>query len=202
MNNPGFAGGGGGAPHLGAPPPQQQQQQQQQQGAQPGALPPQPGALPPHLQQQQQIHHPPLPPSVRSTLVLCGVPDVGLFDGKTPKQRMAADIFFDNFLAVLDTTRDHITDALKAYAALTVTNGRIILQPGVHAKIIAMTQWVRDEFNMARFPIYTPFYPPHVAALSARHQTFLRYRSNAEMNAKSSKSPRTSRPTTIGTLGS
>ena len=78
---------------------------------------------------------------------------------------MAADIFFDDFLAVLDTTRENITDALKAYATLTVANGRIILQPGVHAKIIAMTQWVRDEFNMSRFPIYTPFYPPSVAAL-------------------------------------
>ena len=50
-----------------------------------------------------------------------------------------------------------------------------------------MTQWVRNVINMSRFPIYTPFHPPHVAALSAQHQTFLRYRSNAEMNAKSSK---------------
>lgn len=40
------------------------------------------------------IPNPPPAPSVRSTLVLCGVPDVGLFDGKTPAQRMASDIFF------------------------------------------------------------------------------------------------------------
>jgi hypothetical protein len=133
------------------------------------------------------ILHPPPAPSVRSTLVLCGVPDVGLFDGQTPAERMANDIFFEDFLAVLDTNREHITDMIKAYASLTVTNGRIILQPGVSAKIIAMTQWVRDEFNMSRYPITTPFHPPDVAPLTAKLQTFLRFKTNAEMNSKSSK---------------
>jgi Reverse transcriptase (RNA-dependent DNA polymerase) len=174
MNLAGHAGGG--AYNPGAPPQQQQQ----------GAPPPQQQGAPPQ-QQQQHLPHLPLPPSVRSTLVLCGVPDVGIFDGKTPAQRLASDIFFDDFLAVIDTTRDNITDALKAYASLTVANGRIILQPGVNAKIFAMIQWVRDEVNMSRYPIHTPFYPPFVAVLTARHQTFLRFRSNAEMNAKSSK---------------
>ena len=143
-----------------------------------GSCAQQPGVLPQQQQQQQQqpIPHPPLPPSVRSTLVLCGVPDIGLFDGKTPAQRMATDIFFDDFL-------DHINDALKAYAALTVTNRRIILQPGVNAKIIAMNQWVPDKVNMSCFPIFTHFHPPLVAALTPWHQTFLRYWSNTKMNA-------------------
>ena len=161
MNIAGHAGGGANNP--GVPP----QQQQQQQGARPpqqqGAPQPQQGA-PPQQQQQQHLPHLPLPPSVRSTLVLCGVPDVGLFDGKTPAQRLASDIFFDDFLAVIDTTRDNVTDALKAYASLTVTNGRIILQPGVNAKIFAMIPWVRDEVNMSRYPIYTPF--THLLSLS------------------------------------
>ena len=174
MNIPGFAGVPGipgnpaGAPHITA-------------GVQHNPNPPGVPQGVPH------IPNPPPAPSVRSTLVLCGVPDVGLFDGKTPTQRMASDIFFDNFLAVIDTTRDHITDALKTYAALTVTNGRIILQPGVNARIIAIIQWVHDEVNMSRYPIYTPFHPPYVAVLTARHQAFLRFRTNMEMNAKSSK---------------
>ena len=116
VTNPGFVGGGAQPPH-GAPPLPPQQQQPQGGAQQPGALLQpfqQPGALLPQLQQQQPIPHPPLPPSVRITLVLCGVPDVGLFDGKTPAQRMAADIFFDDFLAVLDTTHNQINDALKA----------------------------------------------------------------------------------------
>ena len=100
-------------------------------------------------------------PSVRSTLILCGVADVGLLDGKTPAEFMASDIFFDNFLAVIDTTRDHVTDMLTAYTALTVTNGYIILQPGVNAKIIAMIQRVHDEINMSPYPINTPFHCPN-----------------------------------------
>lgn len=97
--------------------------------------------------------------------------------------------FFDDFLAVVDTTQDHVTEMLRAYSSLTVANGRIILQPGVNSKILAMIQWVRDEINMSRYPILTPFdaAPYNIAALTAKHQTFLRFRSNAEMNAKSSK---------------
>ena len=117
-----------------------------------------------------------LPQSVVLSSFVERVPDIVLFDGKTPAQRMATDIFFDDFL-------DHINDALKAYAALTVTNRRIILQPGVNAKIIAMNQWVPDKVNMSCFPIFTHFHPPHVAALTAWHQTFLRYWSNTKMNA-------------------
>jgi hypothetical protein len=100
---------------------------------------------------------------------------------------MATDIFFDNFLAVIDATGNQITDELKAYTALTITNGRIIFQPGVNAKIIPMIQWVRNKVNMSRYPMYTPFHPPHVCVLTAQHQTFLSFRRNSEMNAKLSK---------------
>ena len=85
---------------------------------------------------------PPLTPFVQNTLVLCGVPDIGLFEEQTPAQCMASDIFFDNFLSVVNTTREHVMDMLKAFASLTVTNSQIILQPGETAKTIAMIQWV------------------------------------------------------------
>ena len=63
--------------------------------------------------------------TVRASIALCGVNDVQLWNGRTKAQRMASDIFGDDFETGKDLDYDDILDDFKSYSALTVANGQI-----------------------------------------------------------------------------
>ena len=83
-----------------------------------------------------------LPPvfTVVDAMVLSGVNDTDDFHGRSPAQRIAADIFEDDFTTSMDKTYKDFDDDLKFFSILTVAQGQIRLLPGVKKRIKAFIQ--------------------------------------------------------------
>ena len=58
-----------------------------------------------------------------------GITDRTLFNGATKAQRIATELFDDDFTSCLDKTFSEIDEDLKSWSALTVNNGQIRLTP-------------------------------------------------------------------------
>ena len=68
--------------------------------------------------------------TVVEAMVACGVDNDGLFMDETQAQRIASDIFGDQFTSCLDITFKELEDHFKTYSDLTVTQGQIRVRPG------------------------------------------------------------------------
>ena len=84
--------------------------------------------------------------TVREAMRECGVNDNDNFDGKTPAQRLAEDIFSDDFATCMDKTHKELDSDFKTYSDLTQNQGQIRITPGVKKNIKAFVQWSRDEY--------------------------------------------------------
>ena len=62
--------------------------------------------------------------TVRDALRECGVNDYDNFDGRTPSQRLAEDIFSDDFATCMDKTHKELDSDFKTYSDLPRTRGR------------------------------------------------------------------------------
>ena len=79
--------------------------------------------------------------TVLDALVLCGVPHpTPTWNGLSPAQRVATDIFHDDFSTCRDKEHDELDEAFKGYATLSVAQGQIRLGPGPKEKIKAFVQ--------------------------------------------------------------
>ena len=80
-----------------------------------------------------------LPPvfDVAQAMIQYGVPNAPDFNGQTPAERVASQIFIDSFDTTLNTTAEEVSDAMTAFTKLSVANGRIPLQPGVKRRVLA-----------------------------------------------------------------
>jgi hypothetical protein len=83
-------------------------------------------------------------------MVVCGVNDEALFDGDTAAQRIATDLFGDDFVTCMDKSFTELDSEFKTYSDLTQNHltqnqGQIRLLPGTKRMIKAFIQWVRDE---------------------------------------------------------
>jgi len=87
-----------------------------------------------------------LPPvfTVFDTMVLSGANDADNFQGRSSAQRIATDIFVNDFNTSMDKTYKDLDDDLKMFSSLTTMQGQIRLLPGVKKRIKAFIQWVRD----------------------------------------------------------
>ena len=87
---------------------------------------------------------PPPPPAftVFDAMVQCGVDNVNLFNGDTAAERMAADIFGDNFSSCMDKTVEELHHDFKSYSELTQAQGQIRLTPGTKRYMKSFIQWV------------------------------------------------------------
>ena len=87
----------------------------------------------------------------------CGVNDTDNFDGKTPAQRLADDIFSNVFAMCMDKEHKELDSDFKAYSDLTQNQGQIRITPGVKKIIKAFVQWARDEDCLVRNPQFGNF---------------------------------------------
>jgi hypothetical protein len=67
-----------------------------------------------------------------------------LFQDKTQAQRLATDIFGNQFTACLDVTFKELDGHFKTYTDLTAAQGQIQSRPGVRKNMKAFVQWTRD----------------------------------------------------------
>ena len=68
---------------------------------------------------------PPLPPvfTVHSAIVAAGVDATDNFDGQSSAERLAEDLFDDEFLVCMDKTHKDLEDDFKPYSTLTQLQG-------------------------------------------------------------------------------
>lgn len=113
--------------------------------------------------------------TVRDAMVLCGLNDTDQFNGMTPAQRFAADIFGDSFAMCLDKTVEEVNNDIKQYATLTQNQGQIRITPGNRQNIQAFIQWSRDMVRTGREPSLTPFPVQSVADLIRHYKSHKAY---------------------------
>ena len=92
------------------------------------------------------------PYTVANAIFLCGVNDATLFNGLTKAERIAADLFDDDYNACMDKTINELKEDLKAYSSLTQANGQIRLGPGEVRNIKAFIQWTKDKVRTGNNP--------------------------------------------------
>jgi hypothetical protein len=113
--------------------------------------------------------------TVHDAMIACGVNDANVYDGMTPAERLAFDVFIDEFETCMDKTFDELDSDFKSYSELTVAQGQIRLLPGTKRNVKAFIQWVRDERRLGRDPSNTPFPVAQAAALLRRYKTHYQY---------------------------
>ena len=113
--------------------------------------------------------------TVRDAMVICGLNDTDQFNGMTPAQRFAADIFSNSFVMCLDKTVEEVNNDIKQYATLTQSQGQIRITPGNRQNIQAFIQWSRDMVRTGREPSLIPFPVQSVADLIRKYQSHKAY---------------------------
>jgi hypothetical protein len=78
-----------------------------------------------------------IPPTftVHDAMVACGVNDVAFSDGDMPAERIAANLFGDDFTTCMDKGFVEIDYEFKTYSDLTADQGQIRLLPGTKQNI-------------------------------------------------------------------
>ena len=111
------------------------------------------------------------PHNVRSALALCGVSDVVGWNNQTDAQRIASDLFDDDFRSCMDKTFSSLDEDWKTYSNVTIANGQIRLLPGVKKNIRAFVQWSRDKIRLGENPADDPFPVNEASTILRRYHT-------------------------------
>ena len=125
--------------------------------------------------------------TVREAMKECGVNDTDLFDEKNQTERLAADLFGDDFQTCMDKTHAELDSDFKTYSDLTQVQGQSRVTPGVKKNIKAFLQLVRDEYRLGRNPEFGSFNSKDTQVLMRRyntHKQFIDKSSNISEAAK------------------
>ena len=112
--------------------------------------------------------------TVRDAITACGVNNVTQFGGRTQAQRIASEVFDDDFESCRFKSNEELKEDLKSYAGLTVAQGRIHTHPGVRRNIRAFIQWAKDRYRRSEDPTVTPFPVAQAAMLIKREQAHIK----------------------------
>ena len=112
-----------------------------------------------------------IPHTVRSALALCGVSNVIGWNNQTDAQRIASDLFDDDFHTFMDKTFSALDKDWKTYSSVTQANGQVRLLPGVKKNIRALIQWSRDRIRLGQDPASIPFPVNEASSILRRYHT-------------------------------
>ncbi|KAI2502013.1 Reverse transcriptase (RNA-dependent DNA polymerase) [Fragilaria crotonensis] len=125
--------------------------------------------------------------TVVDAMVTCGVDHDGVFMDETQAQRLASDIFGDQFTSCLDITFKELDEHFKTYSDLTVAQGQIRIRPGIRKNIKAFVQWTRDELRLGRDPTESPFPIELVGDLIRRYRTHEKFLNDSKTLSEAAK---------------
>ena len=131
----------------------------------------------------------PLPPAftVLDAMIASGIDNTNLFDGMTPAERIATDIFGNNFQTCLNKTYEELDADFKSFSELTQAQGQIRLLPGVKRNVRAFIQWVCDQTRLGLNPVNSPFPVVRAAALIRRQKTHSMFIQGSKTLSEASK---------------
>ena len=102
-------------------------------------------------------------------IVACGVDNATRFNGDTAVERIATEIFDNDFMSCIDKDVSELEDDFKTYFGLTVNQGQIRLHSGTKRHIKAFIQWTKDQHRTGLKPPLTEFSIAETANLIRRH---------------------------------
>jgi hypothetical protein len=120
-------------------------------------------------------------------IVACGVDNVVQFQGATKAQRIATDIFNDDFTTCMDKSHSDLENDLKSYTNLPTNQGKIVLGPGPKRNIKALIQWGRDQIRNGKDPSLLPFPVAEAAQLIRRYNTHTTFVTKSKTLAETAK---------------
>ena len=131
---------------------------------------------------------PPIPEyTVLDGMVECGVDNTVNFNTQTPAERIAEELFDDDFTSCMDKTSEELRSDFKTYSDLIVAQGQIRLTPGVKRNIQAYIQFVRDEIRMGRDPKSVQFDIGETGTLLRRFNTHNKYIAKSKTLSEAAK---------------
>ena len=118
--------------------------------------------------------------TVREAIAACDVDDITQWNGNTSAERIATDIFDDDFHSCMDITIQDIENDYKTYASLTAAQGQIRLRPNMKKQIKALVQWSRDMIRTGQDPTLERFPVENTARLIRRYKDHESYVKRSE----------------------
>ena len=103
--------------------------------------------------------------TVAQAMVACGEDTNVIFNGANKAQRLASDVFDDDFSTCIDKSVEDLDSNLNDYSALTVNQGQICLNPPTKRNICAFMQLCKDCFRLSIDPT-TMTFPSKCQALT------------------------------------
>ena len=85
--------------------------------------------------------------TVEDCMELCGLPLISVFDGETPTEPVAEQIFLNSFETCLSIIIDDVKDAISTFTKLAIAADRIPFQPEIKRRIMAFVQWSRSQLR-------------------------------------------------------
>ena len=123
---------------------------------------------------------PPPPNHVLDAVRACGVPDVPAFMGQGPAQRVASEIFEDDFTTCKNLTKEELNENFKSYSNLTIAGGRIVLNPLVKKRLHALLQWAIGLYRVGQDPNDQPFPVIHANAILEKSKELKKFKDKAK----------------------
>ena len=134
---------------------------------------------------------PPQPPfSVTDAMIACGVDNATRSNGSTKAERIALDIFNDDFTTCIDKTIKELESDFSDYSVLSVNQGQIRLGPSTKRNIKAFLKWCKDRFRLNEDPTNIQFPVGDATQILQRystHQAFIKKSKSIMETAKPSQ---------------
>ena len=112
---------------------------------------------------------------------------MNLFNGQTPAQRVATEIFGDQFETMIDMTETSLTTGLTSFSTMPAAGGQLRMSPGVASGLNALINWTSHVICLGIDPT-TVVFP---IAISANWLCIGKMRElivkQAKLNAKATK---------------
>ena len=128
--------------------------------------------------------------TIFDAMVACGVDNAIRFNGDTAAERIATEIFDNDFMSCLDKDVSELEDDFKTYSGLTVNQGQIRLHPGTKRHIKAFIQWTKDQYRTGLDPSLTEFPIAETANLIRRHKSHLAFCEKSKRVSDTAKPPK------------
>lgn len=109
--------------------------------------------------------------TVQDAMILCGVNNTDRYEDRTPAQRIAEDVFNNDFLTCMDKSFIDLESDFKTYSSLTLAQGQLRFSPGIKNRVKAFVQWTRNLIRMGMNPDEEVFPVNQTASLIRMYKT-------------------------------
>ena len=125
--------------------------------------------------------------TIVDAMVACGVDNAVRFNGNTAAERIAAEVFDDDFMSCIDKDISDLEDDFKTYSVLTVNQGQIRLRPGIKRKIRGFIQWAKDQLRTGGDPSSVEFPVDSTVELIRRHKSHVAFCEKSQRVSETAK---------------